>query len=182
MIMSDDREAFVPHPEGRRNQPIVPVDLAAQARITELEGQLQRLLDLWTAQTSTVRVEPGQALLIGGVDTSGDNVDSVLQAIADLRKATGIPHVWLFAADIDVQAVELKEQKHAMGLERQLAAIGVLAQQHVDCDRDCGPLARGVRELLGAEPGRPAQPGTDISADAAFEDQTMPDSRPNTQN
>lgn len=97
-------------------------------RVDELESQLKRLLALWTAQMSTVRVEPGEALLIGGVDTSGDNVDAVLQAIADLRKATGIPHVWLFADDIDVQSVELKEQKHAMALEERIRKVREFAE------------------------------------------------------
>lgn len=39
-----------------------------------------------------------------------------------------------------------------------------------------------IRDLLEVKPGRPAQAGTDSPVDAALEDQTMPDSRPNTQN
>ncbi len=55
-----------------------------------------------------------------------------------------------------------------VSLGEMLTAIGELVDQHVGCDRDCGPLARGVRELLGTEPARPGQPGTDIPAGAAF--------------
>jgi hypothetical protein len=92
----------------------------ARKRIEQLEGKLARLLQLWTAQTSTVRVEPGEALLIGGLRSWHDDLDAVLQAVADLRQATGISQVWLFAEDIDVKASELIEQKHARQLEERI--------------------------------------------------------------
>lgn len=82
--------------------------------MTGMSDELQALL---AEQTSIVRVEPGNVLLIGGVKDF--DYESVDQALLQLKELTGAARVFLFADDIDVQAMGRAEAEHVSFLERQ---------------------------------------------------------------
>lgn len=149
--MSDDREAWKPLqlPEGRDRLPgILNAERdQLKERVAGLEGDLKRLLELWTAQTSTVRVEPGGALLVGGVGRLPEDVDAVERSVALLREATGMSKVWFFEGAIDVRTVALAE------LGREVRAQVCREEGHNEIEST--PLGSVERHLRCVRCGEP---------------------------
>ncbi len=88
-----------------------------KARIKLLEAQKAALLELWEIEASVVRLEPGNVLLIGGVDYN-HGIEAA-ERLGDFREATGASAVWLFTGDIDVESVRVAEREHCQALKRQ---------------------------------------------------------------